>query len=44
MSDPRVKSADINFDKMVFTGETLSVPTKVYFIGSDETKEVTING
>lgn len=41
-SDPRVESAQIKLDKIEWDGEKISVPTKVYFINSEQTREVNI--
>lgn len=40
-ADPRVESVNMQLDKLVWSGDTISVPTTVYFIGTDETREVT---
>lgn len=42
-ADPRVESVDMDLDKLEFqNGEVISVPTKIYFIGTEETREVTV--
>jgi hypothetical protein len=39
-SDPRVESVEMNLKKLEWVGETISVPTKIFFIGTEETREV----
>jgi hypothetical protein len=41
-SDPRVESVQMDLDKLDWNGEKISVPSKVFFIGTEETREVTL--
>lgn len=41
-SDPRVEAAQLNLSKMKWKGEVIEIPTTVYFIGTEETREVVI--
>jgi hypothetical protein len=41
-SDPRVESAKMDLKKLVWDGESISVPTKIFFINSEQTREVTV--
>jgi hypothetical protein len=41
-SDPRIESVKMDLKQLKFAGESISVPTKVFFIGSEETREVLI--
>ncbi len=41
-SDPRVESMEIDFPKLVIEGETISTPSKIYLIGMEEHREVTV--
>jgi len=43
-SDPRVESVKINLDKLEWKGETISVPYTIFFIGSEQSREVVVNG
>lgn len=42
--DPRVESVEVNLDRMEYDGTSLRVPTKVFFLGVSEGREVLING
>lgn len=42
--DPRTEQVNFDFKKFEFKGETISIPTKVSFIGSERTEEVIANG
>lgn len=39
-SDPRVESVKMELDKLDFVGERISVPIKIYFVGTDDVREV----
>jgi hypothetical protein len=41
-NDPRVESAQLQLDRLQWDGEVLSVPVKISFINTDQTREVTI--
>ena len=41
-SDPRVESVKMDMSKLEWDGEKLSTSSKVYFIGTEETREVNI--
>ena len=41
-TDPRVESVKMNLNKLRWKGEVLEIPTTVYFIGTEETREVLI--
>jgi hypothetical protein len=41
-ADPRVESAQMQLDKLQWDGETLSVPVKIFFVNTDQTREVTV--
>lgn len=41
-NDPRVEAAQMDLDKIEWDGEVISAPTKVFFIGTEETREVNI--
>jgi len=43
-ADPRVESVKINLDKLVWKGETISVPYTVFFVGTEQYREVVVNG
>lgn len=42
--EPRVESATFDFNELIFSGESISIPIKITFLGSDDIKEVTANG
>ena len=41
-ADPRVESVKMNLDKLEFIGEKVSVPSTIYFVGTEENREVTV--
>lgn len=41
-ADPRVESVEMNLDKLELKGESVSVPSTIFFIGTEETREVTV--
>lgn len=41
-ADPRVESVEMDLNKLEFKGESISVPTKIFFIGTEKTKEVIV--
>lgn len=41
-ADPRVESVQMDLDKLEWDGERISVPSKVFFIGNEEPREVTV--
>ena len=43
-ADPRVESAQMDLDKLELKDERISVPIKIFFIGTEQTKEVIANG
>jgi hypothetical protein len=43
-SDPRIEAAKMDYSNINFTGERITVPVKLTFLGSDDIKEVTANG
>jgi hypothetical protein len=43
-ADPRVESVKIKLDKLVWNGETITVPYTIFFIGSEKSREVVVNG
>jgi len=43
-ADPRVESVKINLDKLVLKGESISVPYTIFFVGSEQFREVVVNG
>lgn len=40
-ADPRVESVQMNLDRLTWENEEISVPSTVFFVGTDETREVT---
>jgi len=42
--DPRVESVQMDLKQLKFENEIISVPTKIFFIGVEENREVIING
>ena len=43
-ADPRVESVKIDLKKLIFNGETLTVPYTIFFSGSEQYREVVVNG
>lgn len=42
-ADPRVESVNMDIDNLEFqNGEVISVPTQIFFIGTEETREVSV--
>lgn len=41
-SDPRVESVKMDLDRLEWNGDKLSVPSKVFFIGTESVREVTV--
>lgn len=41
-SDPRVESVQMDLNKLELKDESISVPTKIFFIGTEETREVVV--